>query len=273
MKTILNLLICLFLLNSSIAFSAPQQNPQLLEKVSLQLKWLHQFQFAGYYAAKEQGYYAAEGLDVTIFERSLDKDFIEQVVSGDKDFGVGDSGILSYYARGEPIVALAAIFQHNPLVFISKQSSGIIGPYEMSGKRIMFDSMGMDDSVLQAMLAEAHLTEKNYTTVKQSFRNDDLIENKIDVMSGYLSDAIFYFQQKKININIINPQNYGIDFYGDLLFTSQHELTQHQGRAEKFRRASLKGWQYALDHPEELIQLIHKKYHSRLSLAHLHFEA
>ena len=273
MKTILTLLICLFLLNSSIAFSAPQQNPYPLEKVSLQLKWLHQFQFAGYYAAKEQGYYAAEGLDVTIFERSLDKDFIEQVVSGDKDFGVGDSGILSYYARGEPIVALAAIFQHNPLVFIAKQSSGIISPYEMSGKRIMFDSMGMDDSVLQAVLEEAHLTEINYTTVKQSFRNDDLIENKIDVMSGYLSDAIFYFQQKKININIINPQNYGIDFYGDLLFTSQHELTQHQGRAEKFRRASLKGWQYALDHPEELIQLIHKKYHSRLSLAHLHFEA
>ena len=95
MKTILHLLICLFLLNSSIAFPAPQQNSPPLEKVSLQLKWLHQFQFAGYYAAKEQGYYAAEGLDVTIFERSLDKDFIEQVVSGDKDFGVGDSGILS----------------------------------------------------------------------------------------------------------------------------------------------------------------------------------
>jgi diguanylate cyclase (GGDEF)-like protein/PAS domain S-box-containing protein len=273
MKTILSALIFALLLSVSVAFATPQQAVAPLEKVSLQLKWLHQFQFAGYYAAKEQGYYAAEGLDVDIFERSLDKDFIKQVLSGDKDFGIGDSGILAYYARGEPIVALAAIFQHNPLVFIAKQSSGIISPYEMKGKRIMFDSKGMDDSVLQAVLAEAHLTEKNYTIVKQSFRNDDLIENKIDVMSGYLSDAIFYFQQKNIKVNVINPQNYGIDFYGDLLFTSQNELTQHPGRAEKFRRASLKGWQYALDHPEELIRLISKKYHCRLPLEHLRFEA
>lgn len=267
MKKILNLLIYPLLLSVSITFAAP------LEKVTLQLKWMHQFQFAGYYAAKEKGYYAAEGLDVDIFERSLDKDFIEQVVSGEKDFGVGDSGLLSYYARGEPIVALAAIFQHNPLVFIAKQSSGIISPYEMKGKRIMFDSKGMDDSVLQAVLLEARLAEKDYSTIKQSFRNDDLIEDKIDVMSGYLSDAIFYFQQNNIKINIINPQNYGIDFYGDILFTNQNELLKHPGRAEKFRRASLKGWQYALNHPEELIQLIAKKYHCRLSLAHLRFEA
>ena len=271
-KTAIGRVLCLvLLLTSTISFS--NQTPIPLEKVTLQLKWFHQFQFAGFYAAKEQGYYAEEGLDVDILERSPDKDIVKQVVSGEVDFAIGDSGILSYYARGEPIVALAAIFQHNPLVFIAKQSSGIISPYEMPGKRIMFDSMGVDDSVLQAVLEEAHLTEKNYTTVKQSFRNDDLIENKIDVMSGYLSDAIFYFQQKKIKINVINPQSYGIDFYGDLLFTSQHEVTQHQGRAEKFRRASLKGWQYALDHPEELIQLIHKKYHCRLSLAHLRFEA
>ncbi|MFI3188485.1 hypothetical protein BCS42_04550 [Crenothrix sp. D3] len=273
MKTVLNLLFCLLLFYSSFIFSASQENSPPLEKVNLQLKWLHQFQFAGYYAAKERGFYAAEGLDVTIFERSPDKDVVQQVISGERNFGVGDSGILSYYARGEPIVGLAAIFQHNPLVFIAKQSSGIISPYEMKGKRLMFDSKGMDNSVLRAVLTEAHLTEKNYTVIKQSFRNEELINDKVDVMSAYLSNEVFYFQQKNIKINIINPQNYGIDFYGDMLFTSQHELLQHQGRAEKFRRATLKGWQYALDHPEELIQLIRKSYHSTLSLAHLRFEA
>ncbi|MCF7970719.1 MAG: ABC transporter substrate-binding protein [Methylococcaceae bacterium] len=273
MKTTLGLFFFWLIFNSSFVFSAPQESALVLEKVSLQLKWLHQFQFAGYYAAKEQGYYAAEGLDVDIFERSADKDVVQQVVSGERDFAVGDPGILSYYVRGEPIVALAAIFQHNPLVFVSKQSSGIISPYEMKGKRIMFDAVGAGDSLLRAVLADARLTEKNYTTVKHNFSNDDFIENKVDVMSAYLSDQVFNFQQKKIKINIINPQNYGIDFYGDMLFTSQHELLQHPGRAERFRRATLKGWQYALDHPEEIIQLIHKKYHSKLSLAHLRFEA
>ena len=173
MKSIISLLFCLLLLNSNVTFSAPQSSSPPLEKVNLQLKWLHQFQFAGYYAAKERGFYAAEGLDVTIFERSPDKDVVQQVISGERNFGVGDSGILSYYARGEPIVGLAAIFQHNPLVFIAKQSSGIISPYEMKGKRLMFDSKGMDNSVLRAVLTEAHLTEKNYTVIKQSFRNEE----------------------------------------------------------------------------------------------------
>ncbi len=273
MKTTVSWLICLLLLCSSGAFSAPPPNPAPLEKVNLQLKWQHQFQFAGYYAAKERGFYAREGLDVHIFERSFDKDVVRQVVSGEMDFAVGDSGILSYYARGEPIVALAAIFQHDPLVFIARQSSNIISPYEMPGKKIMFDSVGEDAAPLRAILAEAKLDEQKYTAIKHSFNNEDLISGKIDVMSAYLSDQPFYFQQKKIPINIINPQNYGIDFYGDLLFTSRRELLNHPERVRKFRKATLEGWRYALNHQEELIQLIHNKYHSKLDLEHLRFEA
>jgi len=273
MKTTVSWLICLLLLCSSSAFSASRTDPAPLEKVNLQLKWLHQFQFAGYYAAKERGFYAKEGLDVHIFERSFDKDVVRQVVSGEMDFAVGDSGILSYYARGEPIAALAAIFQHDPLVFIARQSSGIISPYEMSGKKIMYDSAGENAAPLRAILAEAGLDEQKYTAVKHSFNNEDLITGKIDVMSAYLSDQPFYFQQKKIPINIINPQNYGIDFYGDLLFTSRQQLLNHPERVRKFRKATLEGWRYALDHQEELIQLIHDKYHSKLDLEHLRFEA
>ncbi len=258
------------LLTSTISFSnqAPLAAPS--EKVTLQLKWFHQFQFAGYYAAKEQGYYAQEGLDVDILERSPDKDVVKQVTSGEVDFAIGDSGILSYYARGEPIVALAAIFQRNPLVFVAKQRTGIISPYEMQGKKVMFDSVGAGDAPLRAILTEEKI---NYTLIKHSFNNDDLINDKVDVMSAYLSEELFYFKEKGVKINIINPQSYGIDFYSDILFTSQQQVNTHPERVEKFRRASLKGWQYALDHPEQLIQLIHKKYHSKLSLAHLHFEA
>jgi PAS domain S-box-containing protein len=274
LKFILRITLYLLLLFSTDqVFSGQPQKTPPLEKVSLQLKWFHQFQFAGYYAAKEQGYYAQEGLDVQILERSGDQDAVKQVVSGEVNFAVGDSGILTYYAKGEPIVALAAIFQHNPLVFIAKQSSGIMSPYEMRGKRVMLDTIGAGAASLRAMLMEANLDEKSYTAVKQSFRNDDLIEDKFEVMLAYLSDQPFYFHQKKIKINIINPQSFAIDFYGDILFTSQDELAKHPGRAEKFRRATLKGWQYALDHSEELVQLIKKKYHSQLSLEHLRFEA
>jgi len=243
-----------------------------LESVVLQLKWLHQFQFAGYYAAKAKGYYAEEGLDVEIRERSLGKNLVSQIVSGEADYAVGDSSIIADYANGEPIVALAAVFQHNPLIFISKQSSGIISPYEMAGKRIMFEPQG-SEAPLRALLDEAGLGAGAYTVFPRSFDNNDLVTDKVDVISAYLTDQPFFFKTQGIKVNLINPQNYGLDFYGDLLFTSRRELAGHPGRAERFKRASLKGWQYALDHPEELARLIKTNYHSRLSLEHLLFEA
>ncbi len=258
---------------STIAYSDNNLPASHLETVNLQLKWFNQFQFAGYYAAKQQGFYADEGLDVQIHELSPGINVIEQVIAGDADYGIGDSGILAEYANGKPIKALAAIFQHDPLVFISKQSSGIISPYEMIGKRIMFDLEGGDNSPLITMLAHAGITPQDYNFVPATFKIDDLLTDKVDVMFAYLTDQPFFFQQKNIPLNIINPQNYGIDFYGDILFTSQAELKQHPGRAERFRRASLKGWKYALAHTNEIIQLIHNDYHSKLSLAHLQFEA
>ena len=243
-----------------------------LEKVRVQLKWFHQFQFAGYYAAIEQGYYQEEGLDVELLERQLDKSVVEQVIQGQAEYGVGDSGLIHEYALGKPIVALAAIFQHNPLVFMTLQNSGIISPYEMRGRRIMMDEVNVNESPLKALLAEVNLTNKDFTLVKQSNDNNALIRGELDVMTGYLTDQPFYYKEMGTKINIINPQNYGVDFYGDILFTSETESQQHPQRLERFLRASLKGWHYALEHPEQMINLIINHYHSKLSLAHLHFE-
>ncbi|TRZ98127.1 MAG: PAS domain S-box protein, partial [Rhodocyclaceae bacterium] len=262
-RLIAGILLCLPL----PGFAAP------VEKVALQLKWFHQFQFAGYYAAKARGYYAAEGLDVDIRPLDPRETVVDQVVSGKAEYGIGDSGIVADYARGSPIVALAAIFQHDPLVFISRTQSGIISPYEMAGKRLMFDAKGSDEGPLRAMLAEAGLTPDKFTYVQHSYDKDDLASGKVDVMSAYLTDQPFYFRGRGIPINIINPQTYGLDFYGDLIFTSERELQGNPGRSERFVRASLKGWQYALDHPEEMIQLIKRQYQSALSLEHLRFEA
>ncbi len=90
------ILFLMLLLTSEMVFAAPPSNPQpaALEKVSLQLKWTHQFQFAGYYAAKEQGYYAQEGLDVDILEATPENRLVKQVTGGEVDFAIGDSGIL-----------------------------------------------------------------------------------------------------------------------------------------------------------------------------------
>lgn len=267
-------LVVITLMTSTVwAAPLPSHSKSTAEKVTLQLKWFNQFQFAGYYAAIEQGYYAEEGLDVEIRERVLEKNVVQQVTSNEAEYGVGDSGLLSHYAQGEPIVALAAIFQHNPLVFMTRQDSGITSASEIQGKRVMSDLISFNEAQLFAMLSGTGLTEKDYTLTPQTNDYTLLVQNKVDAISGYLTDQPFFFKEKGLKINIINPKNYDIDFYGDMLFTSQKELQSHPDRVDRFRRASLKGWQYALTHPEELIQIIHKKYRSKLSIEHLRFEA
>jgi diguanylate cyclase (GGDEF)-like protein/PAS domain S-box-containing protein len=272
-KSSLFLTALIAMLFAQVSFASPvSQNPPL-EQVKLQLKFFHQFQFAGYYAAKAQGYYAQEGLDVEINQRQLGQDYVKEVLAGKIDFAIGDSGIVAQYARGDSLVALAAIFQHDALVLFSKQSSGIISPYEMRGKRVMYDVVGENNAPVRSLLADIGLDENHYSAVAETFDIEDLVQDRVDVMSGYLTDKPLDFQQRNIKVNIINPQNYGIDFYGDLLFTSRQELIQHPGRAERFRRASIKGWQYALDHPEEIIQLISSQYHSQRSVEQLRYEA
>ena len=87
-------------------------------QVSMQLKWKHQFQFAGYYQALEQGFYRDAGLDVTIREGGPDIDVAEAVASGKADFGVCSSSVLRDWAAGRRLVVLAAIFQHSPAVIL-----------------------------------------------------------------------------------------------------------------------------------------------------------
>jgi len=246
---------------------------QPVEQVSLQLKWLHSFQFAGYYAAKEKGFYAEENLDVTIRERISGINNIEQVLKDESQYGVADTGLLEQRLVGKPVVVLASIFQHSPLVYLTLKNSGIVSPYELKGKRVMEDPY--DNAPLLTMLYEAGVSTGEFTHLGNSFNPDDLIKGKTDAMVGYLTDQIDYFKKKGVEINIINPRNYGVDFLSDNLFTTEQEISRHPDRVRRFLRASLKGWDYALKHQDELIGIILSKYNpnNRLSADHLRFEA
>ena len=94
-----------------------------LEKVTLQLKWIHAFQFAGYYAAKEKGYYRDAGIDVQIHEAAPGTDVLDTVISGKAQFGTGTSSLLLARNAGKPVVALAVIFQHSPLVLVAAKTA------------------------------------------------------------------------------------------------------------------------------------------------------
>ncbi|MCP5351881.1 MAG: transporter substrate-binding domain-containing protein [Chromatiales bacterium] len=260
------------LLSVAVAGSALAGPP--LEEVTLELKWRHAFQFAGYYAAIDQGYFADEGLNVTLRERGPDSTALQDVLDGRADYGVADSGLVLSALKGEPVVLVAQIFQHSPLVLATTHASGLRSPHALRGKRITLDPAGFGDASVLAMLLDTLGDEAAFQRVPHTFRSDDLIEGFTDAMSVYQTDQPFYFAQRGFDINIIDPRDYGIDFYGDNLFTSQQELSRHPGRVERMRRATLKGWQYALAHPAELIDLILRDYNTQnLSREHLEHEA
>ncbi|MBV5323632.1 ABC transporter substrate-binding protein, partial [bacterium] len=108
------------------------------EKVRVQLKWYHQFQFAGYYAAQSQGFYQEEGLDVTLIEGAKDHSPDKIVLDGKAEFGVHDGGDLLYRRlKGDPLIAMAVIFQHSPFIIVSKKQGGIRHPADLAGRTVL----------------------------------------------------------------------------------------------------------------------------------------
>jgi two-component system sensor histidine kinase EvgS len=269
LKKILSLLIILFQLSLS-ADIAYHDNKK--EAVSIQLKWKHSFQFAGYYAAIEKGYYADEGLSVTLKERSSKQNYIQAVVDGDAEYGISDSSLVVVRLQQKPVVLVTQIFQYSPLVLISHRDSNITTPYDFIGKKLMYAVNGTGDTPFKALILK---TIGSFDKIKTSpfTTYQDFIDRKVDVTSAYSTSQPYWLKKQGIEVNIIDPKSYGIDFYGDNLFTTQSEIKNHPLRVSKMKKATIKGWKYALAHPEEIIDIILKKYAPNKERDALEFEA
>ncbi|MCC5877711.1 MAG: ABC transporter substrate-binding protein, partial [Candidatus Sumerlaeia bacterium] len=161
-------------------------NEEDLRPVRLQLKWQHQFQFAGYYAALERGYYRDEGLDVEILEAVDDEDPVEVVTSGHAEFGIGTSELVLFRARGYPVVLLAPIFQHSPLVFLARADSGIQSIHDLVGRRVAVERQAAE---LFAYLNFEGIDPASIERVPHAFTPQPMIGGELDVVSAYSTAA------------------------------------------------------------------------------------
>ncbi|WP_084480053.1 diguanylate cyclase [Methylomicrobium lacus] len=255
---------------TSIAPALAAQEPQ--DVIDLQLRWHHQFQFAGYYAAVAKGFYRQEGLEVRLHAGDPAHQSVQEVLSGRAHYASGNSEVLYKRLQGKPLVALAAIFQHSPSILLVRKDSGIGSVHDLAGKKVMLMNRTDDADVLTMFLNEG-IALSQMDIIPSNDQIDDLITGKIDAISAYSTNEPFYLNQRHIPYNIIDPGNYRVDFYSDILFTSAQELRDHPDRVEKVRRATLKGWRYAMDHPDEIIGLLVNEYHVEKTRAHLEFEA
>jgi class 3 adenylate cyclase/ABC-type nitrate/sulfonate/bicarbonate transport system substrate-binding protein len=241
-----------------------------LDSASLQLKWKHQFQFAGYYAALEQGFYRNAGLDVTIREGGPDIDVAETVASGKADFGVCGSGVLRDWAKGRRLVVLAAIFQRSPAVILVARRADISSVSDLRGHTLM-DAPGSDE--IAAMLKREGVDYEALPRVAHQGNPRDLLAGRADAMIAYSTNEPFVLEQLGAAYRTFSPAASGIDSYGDNLCTSEAEVKARPDRVAAFRAASLKGWAYALAHKEATVDLILRTYSGKKSREALLFEA
>jgi diguanylate cyclase (GGDEF)-like protein/PAS domain S-box-containing protein len=230
-------------------------------RVVLQLKWTHAFQFAGYYAAKEKGFYDDAGLDVTIKEAQPESDVIGEVLSGKAQFGIGTSSLLLARQNNQPVVVLAVIFQHSPLVILSLQDEKRFKTiHDLVGKKVMFERQSEE---LMAYLQREKISPKDINFIPHSFDTRDLINKRVDAISAYVTNETYYLEKENIPYQVFDPRAAGIDFYGDNLFTSEYMVKNQPEEVAAFRRATLKGWYYAMTHKEEMVDIIYNKYSSK----------
>ena len=249
-----------------------QAQTNRLDPVSLQLQWKHQFEFAGFYAAKEKGFYKDAGLDVTLVEHDASKDVIEEVLDGDVTFGITYASIIPEYIEGKPLVLLANFFKRSPLILVTQPK--IHTPDELRDRSVMGLSQSIHNIALLSMFHKFGIKTSDLLNVKTDFNINSFITKKVDAMTVFSTNELYYLDQKGVKYNTIDPADYGAVFYDENLFTSERELVEHPSRVKRFRAASIKGWKYALKHQNEIVDLILKKYNTQgKSKAALRFEA
>ena len=259
----------IFLFTTLTLFSAEQK----LESISLQLKWKNQFQFAGYYIAKEKGFYKDVGLDVDIKEYQNGVDIVQDVIDEKANYGVGYPSIVLEKALGRKIVLLSAIYQDSPHVLISLNPK-IRSIRDFKNKTIMINTSALQTVSFISMLRANNLDFSDLNVIEPNYDINSLVRGEADLRTAYISNEPFILEEQGIEYTIWNPKAYGFDFYDDILFTSQGELKNHSQRVKKFNEASLKGFKYAFNHIDETVAIILKKYNTQdKGLKNLKYEA
>ena len=229
-----------------------------LEHVTLQLHWKYQFEFAGFIAAKEKGFYKDAGLDVTFKEYEYGVNIVDEVLSQRATYGIYNSNILVDYLHEQSLLLLASYFKRSALVLITKPQ--IKSPRDLLGKKIMASGKEDFDLNFKALFERYGVDTRHLEFVAHTYSIDDFVSSDIDAMTAFISDQPYQLDKQYIEYNIINPSDYGTFNLQLELFTSKEEAMLHPQRTQKFRDATNKGWEYALLHQEEMINLIYDKY-------------
>jgi NitT/TauT family transport system substrate-binding protein len=242
------------------ASAAPRQAHAT--NITLQTKWAPQAQFAGYYAAVKQGFYAKEGLNVTL-KNGGPNIIPEQVVaSGQAQFGLDWlPSLLSARDKGTALINIAQVFARSGMTQLTWKDSGITTIAGLKGKNVG-NWLGGNQYELFAALTKNGIdpnNKKDITIVQQPFSMDLFLKHQVDSASAMTYNELAQVLEagvKLSQINVIKMQDVGTGMLEDGIFTTESWLKSaaNQAIAVKFIKASLEGWIFCRDHPAVCVQ-------------------
>lgn len=241
------LAIALIALGLAACDDKSKSTPAEMTKVSLRLAWLYDMAEVGIFVAKKEGYFAREGLDVTIEPGGFGLDPIKLVAAGTNDFGIGGAGnLLLARAQGVPAVAIAAEFQNTPVGFITRKDSGITTFPKFRGRRIGIQTGSDTDVLYRALLARNGMTPADVTEVPIQFDMTPFTSGQIDVLPGYITNQPIVLEDRGIPVDVVSAKSQGLSYYGNVFFTTEATLRNKPELVARFVRAVRAGWERAL---------------------------
>lgn len=239
-----------------------------LTPVKLQLQWFAQAQFAGYYAAVDQGFYEDEGLDVEILEGGADIVPQDVLAAGDADYAISwVPKVLGSIEQGANITNVAQIFERSATTQISFKDKGITSPADLAGKNVGSWGYGNEWELFAGMQKEG-VGLDDISLVQQAFDMNGFLAGDIDA-----AQAMTYNEYAQVletvnpdtgelyqpdELNVINWNDVGTAMLQDAIWADTERLDDedYADTTVKFIKASIKGWAYAKDNPEEAAGIV-----------------
>jgi len=213
--------------------------------VNLYLKWKNSYQFVGFYVAKEKGFYKEKNITVNIVPFNFKSSIIDNVLNNPLSFGISDTKLIIAKLNKKPVIALFPIFEKTPLALVANNTQ-INSFKDLKKRKYKIDSLSLKDVIIKTWLKFHNIDKNNFKIV--SCPN----YSKCDIFAIYRISELFHVKHYH---KIFTPEKDGLDFYGDILFTSEKTAQKFPSITQNFKTASIKGWKYALSHPKEALKI------------------
>ena len=241
---------------------AADPTPAAPVPILMQLDWKANAQFAGLLLAKEKGYYAQAGLDVTIRPAGEGgADVVKTLLDNPNSIGSAESSeLLEARGKGAPIKAVATMFQGSPMALLSLEKADIHEVKDLVGKRIGMHGEANGHRVLSVAFADAGIPDPLYELQDIGYEMAELKSGVVDAAQGYTIDELVSLRTASLPVNALLMADHGYYAYSQVYCVSEEFLRRDRASVRRFLEASFRGWREAFADPEATARMVVEKY-------------